>query len=82
MTIAFAVKSRHDVRRLAARGSLAPAALEQLALLVMLLDDRDLEIQAIAADTVKAIPQESLVAFLARSGGPAGVAGLLQGARD
>ena len=55
-----------DVRRLAARGSLAPAALEQLALLVMLLDDRDLEIQAIAADTVKAIPQESLAAFLAR----------------
>ena len=33
----------------------------------MLLDDRDLEIQAIAADTVKAIPQESLAAFLARS---------------
>ena len=32
----------------------------------MLLDDRDLEIQAMATDTVKAIPQESLAAFLAR----------------
>ena len=55
-----------DVRRLAAGASLAPAALEQLALLVMLLDDKDVEIQAMAADTVRAIPNEPLAAFLAR----------------
>ena len=55
-----------DVRRLAAGAGLAPAALEQLALLVMLLDDKDVEIQAMAADTVRAIPNEPLAAFLAR----------------
>ncbi len=55
-----------EVRRLAARGAVALAALEQLALLVMLLDDKDLEIQSLAADTVKRIPTEALAPFLAR----------------
>ena len=55
-----------EVRRLAARGAVALAALEQLALLVMLLDDKDLEIQSLAADTVGRIPTEALAPFLAR----------------
>ncbi len=55
-----------EVRRLAARGAVALAALEQLALLVMLLDDKDLEIQSLAADTVRRIPTEALAPFLAR----------------
>ena len=56
-----------EVRRLAARGAVALAALEQLALLLMLLDDKDLEIQSLAADTVRKIPTEVLAPFLARS---------------
>ena len=48
----------------------------------MLLDDRDLEIQAMATDTVKAIPQESLAAFLARPEVPQVLRELLQGARN
>jgi hypothetical protein len=55
-----------EVRRLAARGAVALAALEQLALLVMLLDDKDLEIQSLAADTVRKIPTAALASFLAR----------------
>lgn len=55
-----------EVRRLAARGAVALAALEQVALLVMLLDDKDLEIQSLAADTVRKIPTAALASFLAR----------------
>ena len=55
-----------EVRRLAARGAVALAALEQLALLVMLLDDKDLEIQSLAADTVRKLPPAALASFLAR----------------
>ena len=55
-----------EVRRLAARGAVALGALEQLALLVMLLDDKDLEIQSLAADTVRRIPTAVLAPFLAR----------------
>ena len=55
-----------EVRRLGARGAVALGALEQLALLVMLLDDKDLEIQSLAADTVRRIPTEALAPFLAR----------------
>ena len=55
-----------EIRRLAARGAVALGALEQLALLVMLLDDKDLEIQSLAADTVRRIPTEALAPFLAR----------------
>ena len=55
-----------EVRRLAARGAVALAALDQLALLVMLLDDKDLEIQSLAADTVRKLPTAALASFLAR----------------
>ena len=56
-----------DIRLLAAQGALAPRAHEQLALLVMLLDDPDPEIRQVADDTLNAIPAESLQTFLARS---------------
>lgn len=56
-----------DVRLLAARGALAPRAHEQLALIVLLLDDPDLEIARAATATLDRIPREPLAAFLARS---------------
>jgi hypothetical protein len=60
-----------DVRLLAAQGALAPRAHEQLALLILLVDDPDPEIAAAAAQTLTLIPRESLEAFLARSDVPA-----------
>lgn len=59
-----------DVRELAARGGLAPAAHEQLALLLLLVDDPDPQIAQLAAATLDAIPREALAAFLARSDVP------------
>ncbi len=56
-----------DVRLLAAQGALAPRAHEQLAILVLLLDDPDPEIRATADETLNRIPEEALKAFLARS---------------
>ena len=55
-----------DIRLLAARGVLAPAPLEQLALLVLLVDDQDGEVAATALATIEGIPDESLAGFLAR----------------
>ena len=55
-----------DVRMLAAQGALAPRAHEQLAILVLLLEDRDPEIRTTADETLDRIPEESLKAFLAR----------------
>lgn len=56
-----------DIRLQAAQGALAPRALEQLALLLILIDDRDPEIARAAETTIDSIPRESLAAFLARS---------------
>ncbi len=56
-----------DVRLLAAQGGLAPRAHEQLALLVLLLEDPDPEIRQVADATLNNIPVEALQAFLARS---------------
>jgi hypothetical protein len=56
-----------DIRLLAARGAMAPRALEQLALLVLLADDQDAEIAAAARETVAALPERALTSFLARS---------------
>jgi HEAT repeat protein len=56
-----------DVRLLAAQGGLAPRAHEQLALLVLLLEDPDQEIREVADATLNSIPVGSLEAFLARS---------------
>lgn len=59
-----------DVRDLAARGALAPAPLEQLALLILLVDDPDDGIAACARDTLDRLPHDALGAFLAREGTP------------
>ena len=55
-----------DIRLLAARGTLAPRAHEQLALLMFLVDDHDAEVAETAHATLGAIPRESLARFLAR----------------
>ena len=60
-----------DVRELAARGALAPGPHEQLALLILLVDDPDPGIAAQAKAAMDAIPQPILEAFLARPEVPA-----------
>jgi len=59
-----------DVRLTAAQGALAPRALEQVALLVLLADDSDPEIARSTAATLEALPRAPLQAFLARSDVP------------
>jgi hypothetical protein len=59
-----------DVRMQAAEGALAPRAHEQLAILVLLLEDRDQEVRETADATINKIPENSLKAFLARSDVP------------
>jgi hypothetical protein len=56
-----------DVRLLAAQGALAPRAHEQLAILVLLLEDTDAEIRRTADSTLNQIPVAALKTFLARS---------------
>ncbi len=62
-----------DVRLLAAQGVLAPRAHEQIALLVLLVDDRDPEIRDTAAKTLDVIPADALRAYLGRSDVPLGI---------
>ena len=62
-----------DVRLLAARGVLAPRAHEQVAILVLLADDRDEEIRATASQTIDSIPPDAFRGFLGRSDVPLGV---------
>ena len=59
-----------DVRLLAARGGLAPRALEQLALLALLTEDADAEVRGTAEATLAVIPNDSVAAFLGRSDVP------------
>jgi hypothetical protein len=60
-----------DVRLQAAQGALAPRALEQLAVLILLISDADPEVAAAAEATLAALPRPSLQAVLARSDTPA-----------
>jgi hypothetical protein len=60
-----------DIRVLAARGALAPRALEQLAILLILIDDPDPEVLAAARATVEALPRDPLACFLGRTDVPA-----------
>jgi hypothetical protein len=60
----------HDVRLQAAQGVLAPRAHEQLALLMLLIDDSDPLISASAHATLDALPHGALVKFLARTDVP------------
>lgn len=59
-----------DVRLQAAEGTLAPRAYEQLAILVLLLEDPDAEIRNTAEETISKIPENALKSFLARSDVP------------
>jgi hypothetical protein len=56
-----------DVRLLAAQGAVAPRAHEQLSILILLLDDPDPEVRAVASQTMARIPGEALVSFLGRA---------------
>ncbi len=62
-----------DARLLAAEGALTPRAFEQLAILVLLLDDRDHQVRQAADRTLGRIPVEALRTFLARSDVPVGL---------
>jgi hypothetical protein len=62
-----------DVRLLAAQGGLAPRAYEQLAMLVILVEDPDKEIRETAEQTLSNIPVEALQTFLASSDVPIGM---------
>ena len=62
-----------DVRLMAAAGTLAPRALEQIGLLALLADDGDDEVRRAAEATLAGIPRESLAAFLGRSDVPEGL---------
>jgi hypothetical protein len=59
-----------DVRLQAAQGTFAPRAQEQIALLLMLIDDGDAEIAKTAAATLDALPAASLARFLGRKDVP------------
>lgn len=59
-----------DVRLMAAEGTFAPRAHEQMALLVLLSDDPDGEIAAIANATMASLPVGAVRAFLARADVP------------
>ena len=59
-----------DVRLQAAQGTLAPRAHEQLAILVLLIEDTDREIRETADETLNRIPVEVLEKFLARADVP------------
>ncbi len=54
----------------AAQGAFAPAALDQVALLLILKDDGDPEIAQCAAATLDVLPAQALAAFLGRSDVP------------
>jgi hypothetical protein len=55
-----------EVRLLAAQGAVAPRAHEQIAILMLLVDDPDAEVSQIAKATVDSLPQAALKGFLAR----------------
>src|SRR5262245_20642584 len=56
-----------EARLLAAQGALTPRAHEQLAILVLLVDDSDRAVRRSAEHTLGRIPVEALQTFLARS---------------
>jgi hypothetical protein len=56
-----------DIRLQAAQGGMAPRAHEQIALLMLLVDDHDPEVAAAAEATISMTPRAALEAFLARS---------------
>jgi hypothetical protein len=67
----FRREGSRETRLLAAQGELGAAAHDQLALLMMLIDDADPDVAMTALSTVQRLPQEPLRAFLARADVPA-----------
>jgi hypothetical protein len=59
-----------DIKLLAAQGALAPRAGEQLAILLILLDDEDPQIASTALATLDGLPTRGVADFLARSDTP------------
>lgn len=55
-----------EIRLHAARGALAPRALEQLALLMVLSFDAEARVREAAAETIEKIPAAAIAAFIAR----------------
>ena len=66
----FRREHNRDVRMLAAQGDLGAGAHDQLALLMMLIDDADTDVAMTALSTVQGLPREPLRAFLARTDVP------------
>src|SRR5215213_9837603 len=71
LTDMFRRDTGRDTRLLAAQGELGAGAHDQVALLMMLVDDADPDIAMTALSTVQTLPREPLRAFLARPDVPA-----------
>ena len=67
----FRREGSRETRLLAAQGELGAAAHDQLALLMLLIDDADPDVAMTALSTVQRLPREPLCAFLARADVPA-----------
>lgn len=67
----FRRDGNRETRLLAAQGDLGAGAHDQLALLMMLIDDADADVAMTALSTVQRLPREPLRAFLARADVPA-----------
>ena len=67
----FRRDGNRETRLLAAQGELGAGAHDQLALLMMLIDDADPDVAMTALSTVQGLPLEPLRAFLARADVPA-----------
>ena len=59
-----------DVRQLAASGGFAPTVLDQVALLLILMDDADPRIAETAKRTIDSLPGEAVGRFIARKDVP------------
>ena len=66
----FRRDTSRETRLLAAQGDLGAGAHDQLALLMMLVDDADPDVAMTALSTVQGLPREPLRAFLARADVP------------
>src|SRR6187431_425103 len=67
----FRRDGNRETRLHAAQGDLGAGAHDQLALLMMLIDDADPDVAMTALSTVQRLPLEPLRAFLARADAPA-----------
>jgi hypothetical protein len=75
LTDVFRREGNRETRLLAAQGELGAGAHDQLALLMMLIDDADPDVAMTALSTVQRLPREPLRAFLARADVPPEIRG-------